>query len=399
MSKKKLTIIGRGTAGALAVPFFYNNTDYEIDWIFDPNIKPQAVGEGANLVLPDMLRDGFNFQHSHLSEIDGSFKLGIRKIGWKANKDFIHHFSLPSLSYHFNATKLQNYIYNLVKDKVNIIENNVSNYDHIDSDYIFDCSGKPNEYDKFHIANSIPVNSVHVTQCYWDYPRFQYTLTIARPHGWVFGIPLNNRCSIGYLYNKDISSLEDIKKDVEEVFKEWNLQPSEDTNTFSFMNYYRKNNFEDRVAYNGNASFFLEPLEATSIYFMDITQRLSLDYWQSKKEEKELWNRIYLRDIKQIETMIAMHYYADTVYDTEFWKYAKAKSKNLINENLSKDNRLKDIVMGSEKYFSVDFQTRKKLRGINYGSWSITSFIENLPSLGIKNDIKNFIGDKNGTEC
>lgn len=398
MNKKKLTIIGRGTAGALSVPFFYNNTDYEIDWIFDPNIKPQAVGEGANLVLPDMLRDSFNFQYSDLSEIDGTFKFGIRKIGWKNNEDFYHHFSPPSISYHFNATALQNFIYNKVKNKINIIEDNISEYEKIDSDFIFDCSGKPNSYEEFHVLDTIPVNSVYVTQCYWDIPKFQYTLTIARPYGWVFGIPLQNRCSIGYLYNNNISSLEEIQEDVKEISKIWNLIPSDHTNAFSFMNYYRKNNFNERIAYNGNASFFLEPLEATSIYFMDTTQRLSLDYWNSTKQDKDMWNLIYLRDIRQIEKMIMMHYYADTIYDTEFWNQAKDRAKKIINQELSKDNRLKDIVYGSEKYYTVDPLTRKKLRGVNYGSWSVTSFIENLSGLGIKDDIKHFIGEENGTE-
>jgi len=131
---------------------------------------------------------------------------------------------------------------------------------------------------------------------------------------------------------------------------------------------------------------------------MDTTQRLSLDYWNSNKQDKDMWNLIYLRDIRQIEKMIMMHYYADTIYDTEFWNQAKDRAKKIINQELSKDNRLKDIVYGSEKYYTVDPLTRKKLRGVNYGSWSVTSFIENLSGLGIKDDIKHFIGEENGTE-
>jgi hypothetical protein len=83
-------------------------------------------------------------------------------------------------------------------------------------------------------------------------------------YGWVFGIPLQNRISIGYLYNSDINSIEDIKKDIQNVFDEYHLTPSEKTQNFSFNSFYRKNNFSSKVIYNGNASFFLEPLEATS---------------------------------------------------------------------------------------------------------------------------------------
>ena len=59
------------------------------------------------------------------------------------------------------------------------------------------------------------------------------------------GIPLQNRCSIGYMYNNKINSLEEVKEDVKNIFEEFNLQPSETTNAFSFKNYYRNTNFED----------------------------------------------------------------------------------------------------------------------------------------------------------
>jgi hypothetical protein len=54
---KKISFIGRGTAGCLSILHFLRWTDWEIDWYFDNDIKPQAVGEGATLALPRVLHN------------------------------------------------------------------------------------------------------------------------------------------------------------------------------------------------------------------------------------------------------------------------------------------------------------------------------------------------------
>ena len=103
---KKITIVGQGTAGSLAAAHFLRYSDYEIDWCYDENIPVQTVGEGANIILPESLHNTINFEHTDLDKIDGTFKEGIKKINWN-NKDFIHTFPPPFVSYHFNANKLQ----------------------------------------------------------------------------------------------------------------------------------------------------------------------------------------------------------------------------------------------------------------------------------------------------
>ena len=54
--KKKLSIIGRGTAGCLnAIHFRHRIPDIDIDWYFDPKKPQQSVGEGSTLSLPRLL--------------------------------------------------------------------------------------------------------------------------------------------------------------------------------------------------------------------------------------------------------------------------------------------------------------------------------------------------------
>jgi len=378
---KKFAIIGRGTAGAFALTHYYRHTDFEIDWYFDSNVKPQAVGEGTTLIFPHAISDNINFGILDLESIYGTVKCGIKKTNWgDCGNDYIHEFSSGDHGYHFNAVMLQNFILNFAKkqSRIKIIDKNVDHQD-IDADYIMDCSGKPKNYEDFQYSTYIPVNTGYVTQCYWEGVRFQYTLTLARPYGWVFGIPLLNRCAIGYMYNSNINSLDEIKEDVQNIFKEYSLNPSQDTNFLEFKNYYRKENYHGRVCYNGNASFFLEPLEATSISMMNFIQKEFFDliyarlnnnnYFENSDEYK---NKNYQDYIREIENVIMLHYASGSKFNTEFWKFAKERGK----ENFQ-------ILKKNPKFISL-MNNNKKVQ--EYGTWNRRSFLMNLSNLDLLND-------------
>jgi hypothetical protein len=373
---KKIVVLGRGTAGMFAASHFHKwAADCEIELHYDPSILPQTVGEGSTLDFPRALYENIGFTHLDLKHVDGSFKGGIWKTGWGNGVEYMHNFPPPGVGYHFNAVKTQDYILNQLKDKIKIVEHHTT-AEQVDADFIMDCSGKPDNYDDFILTESIPVNSVHVTQCYWDHAEFQYTLTIARPYGWVFGIPLQNRCSIGYLYNNNITTLEEVKEDVKQVFKDYNLTPSTDHNTFSFKNYYRKQNFTNRVAYNGNASFFLEPLEATSISLMDTILRMASDNWFNNISLDKI-NEDYTSSVQEIETMIMMHYFAGSKFKTKFWEFAQERGEQTI-ATAKHNEKFNDFVNQSK----FDMSTLLKMNG-NYGTWGKQSFKQNLENLNL----------------
>lgn len=387
MSTKRITIIGRGTAGCLSVLHFLRYTDWQIHWIFDERIKPQAVGEGSFPSLPRTLKECLNANYGTIKEFDGTIKLGIRKINWGSNGgDFYHWFPSPEVALHFNAIKFQNYVLTrsseLYPTRIKVENRAVINHDELDSDYIIDCSGRPETYTDFINSDYITVNSVYVTQCWWDQPEFDYTLTIARPHGWVFGIPLQNRCSVGYLYNNKFSTLEEVKQDVQTVFADWSLTPSDSTTAFSFENYYRKKNFTNRVAYNGNASFFLEPLEATSLRMMENVYRLAFDIIENQMDP-EFANQIYLGNIKTIEHLIMLHYFAGSKFQTDFWQFAQNRGrKNLQWPNLEEDFRRGIIICSS-----LPENQLHTVENTVIGIWVPGSLLLNLQGLGIEEEI------------
>ena len=384
---KKLAVIGRGTAGSLAVSHFLRWTTSEIDWYFDDNIKPTAVGEGSTIEFPQDIYKTIGFLHSDLEKIDGTVKLGIHKINWgKEGKTFYHNFNVSGyIGYHFNANKLQNYILSKVEKnpKLKINRTNVNSHNEIDADFIIDCSGRPKSYEDFHISEYITVNAVHVNQCYWDYPRFQHTIAHCAPYGWVFLIPLVNRCSVGYMYNKNYNKLDDIKDDIKNIFEQYNLTPSDKTNSFEFENYYRKENFTNRVAYNGNASFFLEPMEATSItcmsQFNKVCYELNYNGWTPERA-----NDYYLEKFKKIEFAIAMHYYPGSVYNTAFWKFAKERGEKCMNDLKSEDFR---ELLKKVKYDRDNNIFDVHLGGPQFGHWiSYYSWKTHIMNLNVLDD-------------
>lgn len=390
-NKKKVSIIGKGTGGCLTTSILLRNKNIDIDWYFDPNISAQSVGEGTLPHFPEHLQEDWGLSYNELPNLDYSVKTGIRKINWGGDGDFIHTFDLGEVGIHFNASKYQSLITKLAPHKgVNIIPTPIQNLKDIDSDYIIDCSGSPKNYSKYNTCNFIPVNSAYITQCYWDKPEFNYTLTIARPYGWVFGIPLQNRCSIGYLFNKDINSLDEVKEDVQNIFSQFNLTPSEDKKYLNFNNYYKKQNFTDTISYNGNASFFLEPMEATSLTFTTHSALLTSAIL-NKEISIEECNESFLGLAEETEGMIMLHYLAGSKFNTKFWEFAKEKA-NICLEQQLKNSKFKNTIVNSFKLKDYPFDVKAYNKDeLSYGAWSTYSYYQNLKSLDLYKKILPYI--------
>jgi len=383
-NKKKIAIIGKGTAGSLTLSNIVHHfkNQYEIEWYFDPSTPTQSVGEGSTLPLPHALRRSYEFSYNDFDILDATIKTGIRKVNWNGTNDYIHHFPIGSVSMHFNATKLQEFIFQSEKNNIKLKTQNIRSYQDIDATQIIDCSGAPKNYSKHNVLTSIPVNTAYIQQCPWDIPKFNYTLTISRPYGWVFGIPLQDRCSIGYLFNSNFNSFEEVQEDIKNIFKQFNLNPTGSVNKISFKNYYKKENYIDRVAWNGNASFFLEPMEANAIGTVSKSYNL-LNKILYKSINLSKANFEYNDFLQQVESMICIHYYAGSKYNTPFWKNAQEISQPPV-ERMFKDPRFLQILESIvyNHYLPPD---------IDYGQWSKNSWKENILNLNLLDKLKKLV--------
>jgi|TARA_R110000803_G_scaffold91901_2_gene159390 hypothetical protein len=387
----KFTILGAGTAGCLTASFIKKHTNAEVEWIFDSNTPAQSVGEGSTIPLATSLFKELGFNYTLLDIMGGSLKKGIRKKDWNGVGDYVHEFPMGQTAIHFNSKMLQKYIPEKLKQKgVDIVDKKVTSHDDIDADYIIDCTGRPSSYEEFNDAEHIAVNAAHIIQSPTKgSPLFDYTFCIARPFGWIFCIPLVGRTSIGYLYNETINNLDEVKKDMQSFMADYNFPTSDNQNNFSFKNYYRKENYSERVAYNGNASFFLEPLEATSVGTIDHVNRRLLDTINLGLSIGSS-NDWYENEIKEAQNMIMMHYFAGSKYSNKFWDYAQQKGKNAVAEMVS-SNKFRDIASQAlSNYTDPDIE---KLVGMEYGQWPAYSYLQNFKGLNIAQDIDNHIKD------
>lgn len=380
---KRIGIIGRGTAGAMAVTHITRwMPEYEINWYFDPNIPTKPVGEGTNLVLPRTLANNMGFTHLDLDKVDGSFKLGIYKENWgHGHGPFFHDFIPPFVAWHFDARKLQDLIFSRFNKITKIHEGSFSP-DDVDCDYVMDCTGKPSDLSTYETETNMVLNAVYVAHCEWEKPEFQYTLTIAKQYGWAFGIPLQSRCSIGYMYNTNFNTIDEVKEDIKSILEEYGLKQTREA-AFTFDNYYKKQNFTDRVCYNGDKSFFLEPLEATSTATIDKINRSMYDVVY-KNITVEQANNDYHSIINEIADMISLHYLAGSPFKTPFWEYAQNEAEKRYSKSLKKENfrtMLYQALSARNFYYSI------AENGWDYGAWPVSSWHQNIHGLELSDKL------------
>jgi hypothetical protein len=204
----------------------------------------------------------------------------------------------------------------------------------------------------------------------------------------VFGIPLKTRCSIGYIYNSDWNKEDEVTEDVQELLDEFGLVP-ESTRTLHFSNYSKKQNYTDRIIYNGNASYFLEPLEATSTGFATGIMQNALQVWNGtlSVEEAQL---MYNTEMDEIESMICLHYLAGSIYKTPFWDMAKKLGLNKIESDFKKDNEVAKIIKKSLFHNSKYYNNGENNLG-EVGTWPVRSYVQNIEGMEIREKIKSLL--------
>lgn len=375
---KKITIVGGGTVGALTSAHWSRWANgAEVEWVISPDIPPVTVGEGTTVLVPNALEQTLAFTYNDLAAIGGTPKLGLWKEGWGDGHAYKPPFRMGTTGIHMSATKLHEFARARLAPKIKIVERTVHSHDDVDADYIADCSGTPAELGTAcDAATGIPVNAVHVTQCPWEAPKFFMSLTIARPFGWVFGIPLQNRCAVGYMYNKDINTLDDVKQDVQNIFSQFGLTPSSDTLSKEFKNYFRKANFTQRGYYNGNASFFLEPLEATSL---GCSVQINQHAWSTIHEQMPIStaNSWYRGKLSSVEDLIMTHYLAGSKYKTAFWDFAQSRAAAKLEGSVKTNPAFRQVLRLARQF------VYGHTPDIEYGTWGPWMWHENMRELGV----------------
>lgn len=185
-----------------------------------------------------------------------------------------------------------------------------------------------------------------------------YTHVIAQKYGWMWDIPLQHRKGCGYVFNDQMTTVEEAKKEIEEdlghkidIQKDIKFEPGRIEKAWT------KN-----VLSTGLATGFLEPLEATSIHMTVLQINHFIENYLTENlncKNESLINQYNLEigsiwdDLKDF---IRLHYQSKRT-DTEFWKEASSNAtlsprlKQLLEIWKIRTPRVADYQINSAKNF------------------------------------------------
>ena len=265
-SLTKIAVVGRGTAGSLAaaaVTKLLSGYEFELHHIYDSRIPIIGVGEGSWPSLVHELKRLTNLPHEKIQRsLNGTRKFGVMFEGWGSrNRNFIHHF-MPqneSYGYHLSADLMGDVLHQYTQAShidakvlsINTNENGaqveLENRTTENYDLVFDARGFPKELvGQQHIDISfIPTNTAVIRRCPpiietgRNEPVLVHTFTraVARPHGWIFVIPLTVHTSYGYIFNDKVSSLSDVEADFDLFLETEGVAEFEKRAVISFPNF------------------------------------------------------------------------------------------------------------------------------------------------------------------
>jgi len=357
----KVSVVGGGNAGvftALYWSFYGKDQNIEVELIYNPEIPPERVGQATLLFPPHILWQtlGFNWYNN---PIHATFKSGILYEGWgQVNDKVFHDFPSDAMAIHYCPWEMQSYVINSGLFKV--VEKSIEEVNNIDSDLIFDCRGKPDDYSDYEELIN-PTNACILAKPNWDTTKSLWSRHVATPDGWTFVIPTHttspsNDYCVGYCYNSNITSKEDAEKNMLEMFD------VEVTKHVNYRNYVAKNPvIDDRIVLNGNRLFFLDPLESSSTQTYIELARFVLN-----NGVKDASNQ-FRRYIKQVQNFVLWHYNCGSKYDTPFWDYAK--SLKFIDSKF--DHILRDVK--NDSWYDIHHNLNEN-SAPTYGQWTPYAF-------------------------
>ena len=331
--------------------------DHELHHIYDSRIPVIGVGEGSWPTLVEQLQQLTGLPHETIQQcLKGTRKYGIAFEGWgRRNQDFTHYFAPQEVSYAYHlAADLMG---ELLQESAQArhIDAKVLNITRVDGgaevefedqaperyDLVFDARGFPRELlpDRHIDISFIPTNTAVIRRCppiikeERDGPVLQhtYTLAAARPHGWIFGIPLTVHTSYGYIFNADVSSLDEVEADFDAFLETNGVAEFEQRAVIPFPNFVHREIYDGAVARIGNAAAFMEPLQATAIVSAQLQIGMILNVRLNRPPEHQerdapVVNRFLVSSMLCYGLFVGWHYHCGSRYDSGFWRHARDRA-------------------------------------------------------------------------
>lgn len=360
----RIAVLGGGTAGFIAAAHFTRSLPQaELLHVFDSRIPTIGVGEGTTPRFPGWFEEVTGLGFPALAERCGAtLKKGTRFDGWGSEgSEFLHRFQpVRLIGYHFDAAEVVRVLGDHVRAErvdarveelytsANGVRVRLDDGTRHLCDYVFDARGFPRPMNGTGGAAEdliqldwIPTGGAILRRLH-PQKLSGVTRAAARPHGWIFQIPLRDWTSCGYIFNPRISSDTEVEADFTAFLQEEGVPTWEQRGMLNFPNFLRRRMFDGRVFRGGNAACFLEPLEATAIGTA-ILQVRSAAHWMLEhgrdgcaSDEVDDFNRTMLSYVCCDSLFLAWHYACGSRWDTTFWRYARRGIERARNSPMAR---------------------------------------------------------------
>jgi tryptophan 7-halogenase len=204
----------------------------------------------------------------------------------------------------------------------------------VTGDLFIDCSGfrgllieqsLKTGYDEW--THWLPCDRAVAVPCENSGPLTPYTRATAREAGWQWRIPLQHRMGNGYVYGSNfISDDEAAAKLLSRLEGKALATPR----PLRFVTGRRKKTWNRNVVAIGLAGGFLEPLESTSIYLIQIAITTLIDYLTDRAAEDkydprvvDAFNRWIEMEYDRVRDFLILHYHATERDDAPIWNYCR----------------------------------------------------------------------------
>ena len=198
----------------------------------------------------------------------------------------------------------------------------------VEGDLFVDCSGfralliegvYQAGYDDWSAV--LPCNSALAVPCAKVEPFTPYTTSTAKGAGWTWRIPLQHRTGNGHVYCDGFTTDEEAGRVLlEGLDGERFGEPRQ----LRFTTGRRRKSWIKNCVAIGLSGGFLEPLESTSINFIENAVGWLIQYFPSREFRPELadeFNRLTAQRYESVRDFIILHYKLTDRTDSEFWRY------------------------------------------------------------------------------
>ena len=387
-----ISVVGAGTAGCFTVLYLSENLpDVKIKWVVESLTNNIGVGEATVPTVQEFLTDlGYNIQYI-IKNCAGTMKLGVKFVNF-SDKTFWHPFGntrdeqeellyisrknkIPDnifeysdIATHFDVSILIKDIYaNISKRKnVDIVKSSS------DCDINIMCTGFDTD-NKFIRADKILNNQAIIYRCPSpdSSDNIPYTTCTGRDHGWSWKIPLGSAITYGYVndghpdaYNEFTDCLRREGVDIDHI------KPRILNFNCGRLDQHITSRGKKIYCNIGLSSCFLEPMEATGLYF--ITQSIkTIEKFIKGSIDIHTYNKIINDEFDSIYNFIVAHY-SQSSNQNYYWSKQKLQTYERQPNNLFPESSW-DYILNGLQHGTPDNTPRGNIiniaAGKNYNDW------------------------------